>query len=42
MTEALIEAGVDPDYTPVDRLPIEGSWALVRQFNEDNGIDNEE
>lgn len=29
--DALADAGVDP-YTPVDRLPERGGWALVRHF----------
>lgn len=32
MREALEEAGVDPDFTPVDRLPTHGAWAIAEHF----------
>lgn len=37
MTEELLQAGVDPDHTPVDQLPEHAAWALVDYFNEMNG-----
>jgi hypothetical protein len=37
VTEELLEAGVDPDHTPVDRLPDYAAWALVSYFHELNG-----
>ena len=42
MTEALEDAGIDPDFTPTDRMPEAGLWAMVADFNEQNGVSNDE
>lgn len=37
MDEALEEVGVDPNYTPVDRLPDHGAWAILEGWAAQNG-----
>jgi hypothetical protein len=37
MSEELEEVGIDPERTPVDRLPDHGAWAILNGWAEQNG-----
>lgn len=35
--DAMEDAGVDPDFTPTDRVPEQGLWAIRQSYMEQNG-----
>lgn len=39
MDEVLEGCGVDPNHTPVDRLPMHAQWALAEHFTKEGDDD---